>query len=270
MCACISLFLLICLKNHFKIDRTSEHPLKLIYKVPGSTSVLRTAVPSPTGRRTFLLVLTWVRGPFTTEEVEDTKTFFSILLVLLSMLGFHLSGHGYSLADQLMRDQCPSTWLVMFLCDPMHVCFLVVVLAVPLQQLLARYCHKFFPNMLKRMHGVRSAILCLIREIAAIIIHATLTGRKQSTCRHLDNNTLNSWYFLTGKFNVSSKCVTLQHATDNFFYCDINDTPFLLLFILNILQGLIFLLVFITALEFICAQAPLRLKGIRRILFIHF
>ena len=30
----------------------------------------------------------------------------------------------------------------------------------------------------------------------------------------------------------------------------------------NILQGLSFLLVFMTALEFICAQAPLRLKGL--------
>ena len=47
-------------------------------------------------------------GPFTTEEVEDTKTFFSILQLLLSMIGFHLSGHGYSVEIELMNNQCPS------------------------------------------------------------------------------------------------------------------------------------------------------------------
>ena len=267
VCACISLCLLVCLKNHFNIDRTGEHPLKLIYKV------LKYAWQHkcPENRSAFTyweedippridLGKNKYGGPFTTEEVEDTKTFFSVLLVLLSMLGFHLSGHGYSLVDQLMREQCPSRWLVMFFCDPMHACFLVVVLAVPLQQLLARYCQKFFPNMLKRM-GL-GLLFCLIREIAAIIIHATFTGRNQTTCKHFDSNTLTSCYYLTGKFNVSGECVTMQHATHDFFHCDINDTPFLLLFIPNILQGLIFLLVFMTTLEFICAQAPLRLKGL--------
>ena len=33
VCACVGLFLLIGLKKHFNIDRTGEHPLKLIYKV---------------------------------------------------------------------------------------------------------------------------------------------------------------------------------------------------------------------------------------------
>ena len=37
---------------------------------------------------------------------------------------------------------------------------------------------------------------------------------------------------------------------------------FLLLIIPYVLHGLAYLLVFMTALEFICAQAPLRLKGI--------
>ena len=44
--------------------------------------------------------------------------------------------------------------------------------------------------------------------------------------------------------------------------CDQNNTPFILLLIPYLLQGLSFLLVFMTALEFICAQAPLRLKGL--------
>ena len=47
-------------------------------------------------------------GPFTNEEVEDTKTFLSILPLLLCLFGYHLAGDGYSAPDQLQRTSCPS------------------------------------------------------------------------------------------------------------------------------------------------------------------
>ena len=53
-----------------------------------------------------------------------------------------------------------------------------------------------------------------------------------------------------------------SNAHSIMYYCEENNIPFLLLLIPNALQGLSILLVFITALEFICAQAPLRLKGL--------
>ena len=79
--------------------------------MPGSTSALRDAVPSPTGRRIFHLVLTWARAnmePFTTEEVEDVKTFLLLSLVLASLFGFHLADNGYSVVQQLNYKLCPS------------------------------------------------------------------------------------------------------------------------------------------------------------------
>ena len=92
-------------KKHFNIDRTGNNPLKLIYKV------LRYAMKHkcPERRSAFTyweedippridLGKSKYGGPFTTEEVEDTKTFFSILLLLLSTIGFHLIDHGYSVA----------------------------------------------------------------------------------------------------------------------------------------------------------------------------
>ena len=42
-------------------------------------------------------------GPFTNEEVEDTKTFLRILPLLLCLFGYHLAGDGYSAPDQLQR-----------------------------------------------------------------------------------------------------------------------------------------------------------------------
>ena len=60
VCACTGLCVLVCYKRQLNIDRTGEHPLKLIYRVlsmPGITLVLRIAVPLPTGRRIFHHVL---------------------------------------------------------------------------------------------------------------------------------------------------------------------------------------------------------------------
>ena len=45
-------------------------------------------------------------------------------------------------------------------------------------------------------------------------------------------------------------------------YCNENNIPILLTTIPNVLEGFAFLLVFMTMLEFICAQALLRLKGL--------
>ena len=82
------------------------------------------------------------------------------------------------------------------------------------------------------------------------------------SCEHFDKNTIDSCYFLLIDLNINGTCLSISNATNNLFYCDQNNTPFLLLLIPNILQGLSFFLVFMTALEFICAQAPLRLKGL--------
>ena len=92
VCACVGLCLLVYYKKHFNIDRTGEHPLKLIYQV------LKYAWKHkcPENRSAFTyweedippridLGKSKYGGPFTTEEVEDTKTFFSILLLLLSL-----------------------------------------------------------------------------------------------------------------------------------------------------------------------------------------
>ena len=75
----------------------------------GSTRSLSIAVPSPTGRRIFHVVLTLAKnkygGPFTNEEVEDTKTFLRILPLLLCLFGYHLAGDGYSAPEAAPEDQ---------------------------------------------------------------------------------------------------------------------------------------------------------------------
>ena len=198
-------------------------------------------------------------GPFTTEEVEDTKTFFRILLLLLALVGFHLSGHGYSLLNQLMATQCPTSLTISIVGDPMHFTILTILIGVPACQFLLSRCgDRYRPNMLKRM-GL-GLLCCLTNEIVHVVIHATMT-RLDSNCSHVDAVPLVSCYLFHSKINVNGTCYDVTEV-DHRYYCDINSTPFLLTIIPSILQGLSILLVFMTALEFICAQAPLRLKGL--------
>ena len=227
-CLCIGFYVLVYFKNDFNIDRTGDHPLKLIY------NVLKYAWnhKCPERRSAFTyweedippridLGKSKYGGPFTTEEVEDTKTFFSILLLLLSLFGFHLSGYGYSISEQLMREQCPTKWAFVLFTDPMHPTLLVLIFGIPVQSLISHCCKGHFPNMLKRM-GL-GLFCCLVRAVFEIFIQAIMTQGEY--CDHFDNNTYDSCYFLSCDLNINNACVMLliictivKKTTFLFFY----------------------------------------------------
>ena len=76
-------------------------------------------------------------GPFTNEEVEDTKTFLRILPLLLCLFGYHLAGDGYSATIQLQRTSCPSLpVLLLIVGNPQHLTALVTVVGIPLYRLV--------------------------------------------------------------------------------------------------------------------------------------
>ena len=261
VCSATGLLLLVCYKRQLNVDRTGDHPLKLIYLV------LKYAWQHkcPERRSAFTyweedippridLGKSKYGGPFTTEEVEDTKTFLRILILFLSLLGFHLSGHGYSLLAQLTSRQCPS-FVIGFLGDPMNLMLITILIGVPLHQLMVRYCRPYAPNMLRRM-GL-GLLCCLVKVIIEIIIHATMTNGQ--VCKKFDQDFMVSCFYIETQFDFNGTCSKLSKIQD---FCPQNNLPFLLILIPNILQGFAFILVFMTTLEFICAQAPLRLKGL--------
>ena len=261
--SCIGLCVMICCKRHLNIDRTGEHPLKLIYQVlkyawkhkcPENRSAFtywEYDIPPriDLGKRKY-------GGPFDTEEVEDTKTFLRIIILFLSLLGFHLSGHSNSIINQLAMKQCPSYWMTILGTDPMNFILITTIIGIPTYQLVVVHrCHKYAPNMLKRM-GL-GLLCCLVKEVIEIVIHATMVKGKD--CNLAYDNPIVSCYFILAMFSLNGTCSALPEYQS---YCNENNTPFLLMFIPNILEGFAFLLVFMTTLEFICAQAPLRLKGL--------
>ena len=265
VCACIGLCMLIRFKTLLVIDRTGEHPLKLIYHVlryawnhtcPENRSAFtywEEDIPPriDLGKRKY-------GGPFTTEEVEDTKTFFRIILLFFSLYGFHLLGLGYSQFDELARRQCPTPLVLLLTGDPTNITLITIVIGVPLYQLVLVHCSSKFRYTLHMLKILGLGLLCcLIREIVQFIILVSMTGGK--LCKLADRIPLVSCYIITSNIDNNHTTSLLDEYRDS---CDLNNIPFFLLIIPNILYGLAYLLVFMTTLEFICAQAPLRLKGL--------
>ena len=103
-------------KRKFLIEQASRKPLRLIYSVlnysynhkqPERRSALtywKNDIPSRNdlGKHKY-------GGPFTYEQVESVKTVFRLLLIMMSLFGFHLSGDGYSVSTYIMNTAgCPT------------------------------------------------------------------------------------------------------------------------------------------------------------------
>ena len=131
-------------KKHFYIQKAGLNPFKNIYKVLKYS--WKHKVPERRSAFTYWeediprridLGKNKYGGPFTNEEVEDTKTFLRILPLLLCLFGYHLAGDGYSAPIQLQRTSCPSLpVLLLIVINPQHLTALVTVVGIPLYRLV--------------------------------------------------------------------------------------------------------------------------------------
>ena len=131
-------------KKHFYIQRAGLSPFKNIYKVLKYS--WKHKIPERRSAFTYWeedipqridLGKNKYGGPFTNEEVEDTKTFLRILPLLLCLFGYHLAGYGYSGLIQLQRTSCPSLpVLLLIVINPQHLTALVTVVGIPLYRLV--------------------------------------------------------------------------------------------------------------------------------------
>ena len=202
-------------------------------------------------------------GPFTNEQVEDTKTFLRILPLLLCLFGYHLAGDGYSASEQLQRTSCPSLpVLILIVINPLHLSTLVAVVGIPLYRLVIV---KVFPRlknvrMLTKMWmGLYLSLLQVILYIIVVVNHDT-TYWQQHRSYETD-------------FSPSGKCSMIRTGCDcecisHFYilqcqqYNDQIDNTYLWFVIPQLLNGLSSLLVSMTVFEFICAQAPRTTQGL--------
>ena len=265
-----SLVLLHKSKRHLYILRAGLNPFKNIYKVLKYS--WNHKVPEHRSAFTYWeediprridLGKNKYGGPFTNEEVEDTKTFLRILPLLLSLFGYHLAGDGYSAPDQLQRTSCPSLpVLLLIVLNPLHMSTLVVVVGIPLYRLIINKCSRYIKNvrMLTKMWmGLYLSLVQVVFNLIMVINHDSKYWLKHSSVACVIK--ILPFY----RYSAGDVCLKIRFGLFN-TSCETTDNPvdntYLWFIIPQLLNGLSSLLVSMTVFEFICAQAPRTTQGL--------
>ena len=260
-------------KNYLNIEPVGVNPVKQIinvikyayhHKYPVRRSALSYYLNTYPSRIDFGKVQ--YGGPFTNEEVENTKTVLQLIVLLLSLFGFHLSSDGFSTSSHILSKSCPSSLTLLLLVgNPSLISDLITLIGIPVFHLLIKSSlGKYYPNMLKRMWF--GLVLLFFHELSSLIINSQVIYTKLcdpvfkiSEISHL--SPLSACYFSFIPFSNNTEwnttdCVTLCPSS---LYT--MDSTLMWLLAPHILHGFGYMLVFVSVLEFICAQAPFRLKG---------
>ena len=259
-----SLVLLQKSKHHLYILRADLNPFKNIYKVLKYS--WNHKVPEHRSAFTYWeediprridLGKNKYGGPFTNEEVEDTKTFLRILLLLVCLFGYHLAGDGYSAPDQLQRTSCPSLpVLLLIVFNPLHMSTLVVVVGIPLYRLIINKCSCYIKKvrMLTKMWmGLYLSLVQVVFYIIVVINHDSKYWLQHSSAAcFIDRdqqyrNTCNPealCFKIRFEYTLNNSCETTDNPVDN---------TYLWFIIPQLVNGLSSLLVSMTVFEFIYA-----------------
>ena len=268
LAAISSLVLLHKSKRHLYILRAGLNPFKNIYKVLKYS--WNHKVPQHRSAFTYWeediprridLGKNKYGGPFTNEEVEDTKTFLRILPLLLCLFGYHLAGDGYSAPDQLQRTSCPSLpVLLLIVLNPLHISTLVVVVGIPLYRLIINKCSRYIKKVRMLTKMWIGLYLSLVQVVLYIIVVITHDSKYWSQYQLDANGTYD-----TADFNPGIVCLHIRYTYKNnsleMIYDPVDNT-YLWFIIPQLLNGLSSLLVSMTVFEFICAQAPRTTQGL--------
>ena len=235
-------------KRHLFIQPAQQNTIKTVY------SVLRYAVkhkyPEKRSAMTYWEDFSPSRvdlgkerygGPFTTEEVEDTKSFLRILVLLVSLFGLYCIEDTETLAEQILNECSHNKNIHVHVPRPLHLLLtnsttfttsIVAVVIVPLYQLAIKpVLNNFVPSMLKRFWlGLVCALMSSGSALTIKLMAVKQNNSADQAC--------------TQAFNEKA------------------ETLLLLILIPQVLMGFAYLLVFLTGLEFILAQAPRNVQGL--------
>ena len=171
-------------------------------------------------------------GPFTVEEVEDVKTVFRLLPIILCAGGCNVGvyiGWEKLITDDVLFDKCKDMliYLTVF-----HL--MVVVLGIPLYHLLLYpFFYNYIPRMLKRVGSGLLLLLCSFIGYAAIGNILLCSSHTNVTCLIFNSKT----------FSISS---------NGFWWLLLPTTAY----------NIGFLLSAITLAEFVFAQTPHSIQGL--------
>ncbi len=250
---------------NFSEMKNSENPIKLVYKVlaysykhkyPERRSAFtywENDIPSriDLGKDKY-------GGPFTYEQVEDVKTFFRLLLLMISLFGFHLLGDGYSFVYYIIRTTgCTIVPLITVYANPQHIPTVVVLVIIPIYHLTRKRFYRFIPNMLSRIWI--GLYIALIAESLQAIVSMFLIEETHIShpCTSKFGSNVRKCFLANIKLLGSDgSCAPVCAEPSSLSYVA------WIAAIVLILYGLSYVLVFMTTVEFISAQSPNSTKGL--------
>ena len=171
-------------------------------------------------------------GPFTEEEVEDVKTVFRLLPLLVSVFGAFLS---LDLYDQLSLHAIPTTNQTLYCVQNLKstVYYVAAFLLVPVYRfVLHPFVKRYIPSMLKLM----AAGLCLCIVVTVIELNIMSIGHFYSNASH---------------------CVFDGNTDKGTLY-----VPLYWVLIIGFANGVGVVLIMCSLFEFVVAQTPNRMRGI--------
>ena len=166
-------------------------------------------------------------GPFTEEEVEDVKTFFRYLPLLVCLFG-------YTAVVILIPsfNKLSNTGKIMYSCllQNNSLAYLTVSISlVTYKVVFSKCCYKYVPSMLKRIGlGLCLLLLCMIVLVAMDLQH----------------------------HNTASNC-TLSSTSYNS-----TNTNFIFDFLFQVICGIGSVTILLVSLELTVAQSPVHMRGL--------
>ena len=258
-----SLILSLCKRKWFHCEPRTHSPYGMVYRVLKFTA----QHSQPLARRSAFAYcddeipsrLDFAKqrygGPFSTETVEDVKTFLRILVMLVAMgstYAVHVTvlymfplygiytGPQKSLFEEKGQDNSSCNYEDWLILESGNLAYIIPVVVLPLYILFFLPCaRKWFPKILFRL-GVGMGLTLL----AAVTMTLTLVGAHVHQKDSLRGSLclFNFTYYQEPGTNV--------------------DLPVWVLVFPNVLNGIGIPLTFITVLEFISAQSPHAMKGL--------
>ena len=182
-------------------------------------------------------------GPFTTEQVEDVKTFWRVLVIILVISSFNstlapLSESTTDLEKNFdefrLQSRCAQAGS-----SSTYTLYAFITYSIPLYELLVYpWLHNSGPNILQTA-GVG----------AALTVASSVYGMMIETTRQVVSNS-----------TLPAECMFSRPEPEHTASTNINH--FLVGIPFNFLLGFASIVLYTSNLEFICAQAPYNMKGV--------
>ena len=184
-------------------------------------------------------------GPFTTEEVEDVKTFGRILVVLTSLFGFLLLPNTvtyFAVYTHFSNNQqTVSEYLFLYY---VNIQYILPVLLIPVHMWIIRPCFNRYTYRISMLNKMGAGLILVVMSLGLMTAVDVLL------------------YNFIEKVNWSSyENISLNSTSFNESESPPNYIPPVII-VSQFLNGLSLILVFLSALEFIIAQGPRSMQGL--------